>query len=139
MSEPIKILKADANGVFSVPCEQGFEVEVLSIVSEVSGVTQGEQVVAAFTTDMDILVQSACAPLPVSADGVSFFTNGATQQPMVDSQTVATGVWNYNTEQVKFTAPLPEVWWPFAVRVQVQATSGATVSKLVLVYRQRKL
>lgn len=106
-------------------CPAGKRIRLVSLISGVNGIIKGDAVTLTILRSNNEVGFASTEPLPATAAGVHFGIGLQAMSPMIDDQTVATGVINYNAVATDFTAPLPDVWWPWEVTLSLSAPGGA--------------
>jgi len=109
----------DNNGIANLQCPTGKRVRLLGFRTPVGSGAQGEQFTIAFSRGSSIRFATVTNPAVTSITSLCAGLGCDHTTPMIDSQTVATGVNNYNTTQSLMGAPLPDIWWNHEVTVQI--------------------
>jgi hypothetical protein len=135
----VLILPLPSSNSVQVPCGAGEEIQIITLNAACTGGTQGEQAWIAIFRSSGVLALSVSPPMPTSITFLTAFINApAASQTLVDSQVVATGVNVFNTVPLQQELALPDIWWPWAVNVQL-SMSTVTPTSAVLVYEVREV
>ena len=123
----LKTIEADANGDVALTCPIGKRNRVVSITANVTPASIGDQLIIRYIRSNQVLAGAAVQLLAVT-DFAS--ASLSTQQPP------PLGIAAYAADGTSACGSLPDVWWPFDLRIDVSITNG-TALQVVVVYEQQ--
>jgi len=91
----------------------------------VAGLILGDLVNLTYTRSSAELCYATTEPLTAQCNRVHFAIGNQAMQPMPVSFNPATGVETFSAVPTEYCAPLPAIWFPFAVTVTIGNPGGA--------------
>lgn len=112
----------------TVVCLYGRRIRILLVRVTLGGQGQGENLEIAYLRSGAVLITAVSNPLTLAITEVSAFIGGDQSSALADSQTVATGVLNYNQAAVKVNTALPDCWFPWDIRISTNMATGTVTT-----------
>lgn len=118
-----QLIQLTSTGAFLIPCPAGYAVRVALICAPCTagGFEQGRCV---FTHGSDILWQGATNQLTNTTTFHSWSVGGCLNAANIAVIDPVTGAVTMDNATAFFTAPLPNLWWPFEVAVTLSPVTG---------------
>lgn len=121
-------LDMPATGLAEIPCPVGKQVRIVSVTAVIAP-NEGDAFVVLFNRSSQNFVQAPTAALAASIIAASWFIGASMSVAREATVTPATGVVVYEQTVLTASAPLPDLWLPFAFTLGFN--SGVTSALVV--------
>jgi hypothetical protein len=126
-----------AAGIVDLVAPEGKLLRVLAIRMPTSGTVEGDQAFVTISRGGDLLATIGSPPMIAATDTIQAALGLNDTQPRQSTVVVATGIVEYDQTATAICMALPDVWWPFSIRITLSTTSAAIQSGTVVYERGR--